>query len=210
MRTFCSPATNNIHTYPAPKTLESVKERMSNTSFGDLITKILEEPNATILSKYHAKGEDATQAMFEKKRQERQRAMERKEMRDENCIVPTVATNAKHEKLLRDIATRGVVTLFNAIPKHQKELKKNLESIDSNNDIFKQKTLKAEEKSRNELIKSLNKKGKTKLETTNDSNFGEPSKKRRKISNNNDLNKSDAAKTNLPKHLQSILMDHDQ
>ena len=169
---------------------------MSKSSFAELITKILEEPNATILSKYHDNRLDTVRNDIEKKKKERQRAYERKEMRDENYTLPTAATNAKYEKLLRDIATRGVVTLFNAIPKHQKQLKKNLENVNTENDMYKHKTIKIEQKSRNKLIKSLNKSGKEKFEINNNSNA--PPKKKRRIINNSNAS---------PMYLQSILMD---
>ena len=134
---------------------------------------------------------DHVNIALEKKKKERQRAIERRQMRDENYIQITAATNARHEKLLRDIATRGVVTLFNAIPKHQKLLKDNLQKIDSNSDAFKHRTLKMENQTRNKFIQSLNKQGKQELYENKNRNNNNSNNNRNKNQNKNKNNNSD-------------------
>lgn len=49
----------------------------------------------------------------------REKKLERLVLRTKEHIVPDAATNSKQEKFLHKIATKGVVTLFNAVRKQQ-------------------------------------------------------------------------------------------
>eukprot|EP01084_Bolivina_argentea_P083352 150912_1 len=129
------------------------------TTFGQLIYSILTENNGKILAKYHkqpSKKKKQLEAKHEEQRMARRRAQERREMMNENHLKPNITYNAKKEKIMRKTATYGVVALFKAVAKHQRDLKRSLDEIDEDDDILEKKRMKIEQKSTNKLLFSLN------------------------------------------------------
>merc|ERR1719361_1028677 len=107
------------------------------------------ENNGKILAKYkkktskHAK---VLQAKFDKQRETRQRAQERRQMMNEAHVVPDIVYNAREEKIMRKTATYGVVALFKAVAKHQMDIKRSFDGIDADNDILQKKTMQIEQR----------------------------------------------------------------
>merc|ERR1712129_464516 len=118
---------------------------------------------------------------------------------------PDVSFNAKNEQTMRRAATFGCVALFKAVAKHQRDLKRSLQSVDVDMDVLQKRTMRIEQQSTQRLVDELHNPAKHKmrgaismLETPN------PLKRRR-------LNEKQNKKQNgnVPKHLESVLMDND-
>ena len=181
----------------------------ANSSFGHLINAILTENNGKILAKYkktQSKHVKDLQNKFDEQREARKRAQERREMMDECHIIPDITYNGKSEKRMKKIATFGVVALFKAVAKHQRDLKRSLDEIDSDDDILQKKTMRIEHESTKRLLSSLNESSSNQqlIETPNPHNI-ENKHKKRKLNNHNN-----GKQNKLPKHLQSILLDSDE
>lgn len=180
-----------------------------SSSFGHLINAILTENNGKILAKYkktQPKHVKDLQNKYEEQREARKRAQERREMMDECHVIPDITYHGRQEKKMKKIATFGVVALFKAVAKHQRDLKRSLDEIDSDDDILQKKTMRIEHESTKRLLSSLNDSSSNQqlIETPNPHNI-ENKRKKRKLNNQNN-----GKQKKLPKHLQSILLDSDQ
>jgi len=90
-------------------------------AMGDIISKILEKSissSDTILCKSQ-KSKKRKLEMKEEINAKKEKDEDRKEHREKNHVIPT-RSNAQKEVLLKRIATKGVVKLFNAVTTHQK------------------------------------------------------------------------------------------
>mmetsp|Transcript_29541 Transcript_29541/g.36201 ORF Transcript_29541/g.36201 Transcript_29541/m.36201 type:complete len:249 (+) Transcript_29541:27-773(+) len=148
-------------------------------NYGSLITKILSENvdknnafgNSAILCKYNSKKIDLMEQKRIELKNQRKKAFQRKEILNLNHEIPLQNNNIINEKILKNIATKGVVTLFNALVKHQNSIKKSLGNIDNDKDILNKKAMNLEDKNTQNLLDSLkNDYKKTKLIKINNNN----------------------------------------
>eukprot|EP01084_Bolivina_argentea_P030070 55764_1 len=175
------------------------KKKVNNSGFGHLIDAILTENNGKILAKYKKQTSKQTkdlQQKHEDQRTARKRAQERREMMDESHVMPKIEYNAKQERVMRKTATFGVVALFKAIAKHQRDIKRSLDGINVEDDVLQKKTMKIEQESTKRLMHSLNEASSKHAHTAF---IQTPNARKRRRLND--------GKHKMPKHLQSVLVD---
>ena len=141
------------------------------------------------------------QNKLEDQRAARKRAQDRREMMDECHVIPDITYNAKQEKMMKKAATFGVVALFKAVAKHQRDLKRSFDEIDSDDDVLQKKTMRIEQNSTNRLISTLNE------SSSNQQMIETPNPFKKRINNKIKKRKLNDGQSKLPKHLQSILLD---
>ncbi|XP_057290076.1 RRP15-like protein [Hydractinia symbiolongicarpus] len=91
-------------------------------AMGDIISKILAKPLPESVPAILSKSKKSQKRKLEMREElliKKDKAEERLEKREKNHVLPT-RSNAQKEVLLKRIATKGVVKLFNAVSAHQK------------------------------------------------------------------------------------------
>ncbi|XP_065070795.1 RRP15-like protein [Rhopilema esculentum] len=109
----------------ASKEDEADAKKKNIAGMNDVISKILgkaikEDEMGVVLSKYK-EGKKRKQEKEEEDAAKKARVKTKTEFREKNHVVPD-RSNAEKEVALRKIGTKGVVKLFNAVTKHQKEV----------------------------------------------------------------------------------------
>uniref|UniRef100_A0A8D0DZW5 RRP15-like protein n=1 Tax=Salvator merianae TaxID=96440 RepID=A0A8D0DZW5_SALMN len=105
-----------------------------NSGWADAMAKVLNKKiptsKATILVKNKKRDEEREKAKAE--RLERRRQLDKKREWEMMCRVkPDVTKDRETERSLQRIATRGVVQLFNAVRKHQKNVDEKIKAVGS-------------------------------------------------------------------------------
>eukprot|EP00794_Sanderia_malayensis_P018183 gene18183-19997_t len=105
------------------------EKKHGTAGMADVISKILnkkvkEDTKNIILSKYK-EGKKRKQLESEEAHEKHESAKRKAELREKNHVIPD-RSNAEKEVILRKIGTKGVVKLFNAVTKHQKETESKL------------------------------------------------------------------------------------
>ncbi|XP_065647192.1 RRP15-like protein isoform X2 [Hydra vulgaris] len=125
---------------------ESKKQGMAGMA--DIINKILEKPISNnkqdgILSK--SKKSKKRKTEIKEKILEKKKKIEERTLVKEKCHVIPTRSNAQREILLKKIATKGVVKLFNAVNAHQKTMSEKMK--DANTESKKEKAATSASKS---------------------------------------------------------------
>eukprot|EP01083_Nonionella_stella_P044238 119170_1 len=148
------------------ETLKSTKPKArKKKSFGTAVSRVLESSHNNqnpILSRIDRTSKkrkipsslelppDETQSKLEKRRKYEEKRLNR-EFREKEHVLPDIGKDGAYEKMLLKTATRGVVTLFNAVKKHQKQLETALD--ESGSSSVKQRQ--AEKRSKSNFLKML-------------------------------------------------------
>mmetsp|Transcript_37172 Transcript_37172/g.60188 ORF Transcript_37172/g.60188 Transcript_37172/m.60188 type:complete len:240 (-) Transcript_37172:17-736(-) len=138
----------------------------SDTAFGDAVAKLLvkkvksADTSTPILavSKKRKELDVAQQKEREEKRQRRQLREEKRQLRDKDRLVPTFEQDRELERTLKQIATRGVVKLFNAVSKARK-------LVDTEKSRFSTSNL-VDENAKNQFLEMLKSGGRQESDTT--------------------------------------------
>lgn len=97
-----------------------------------VISQLLSEKapqNDEILSGSKSEVARAISKVHQAKQQTRSKYVERKMLRGRTHVVPDITMDASKEKMLLRIATKGVVTLFNALSQQQREMARKDEPV---------------------------------------------------------------------------------
>eukprot|EP00112_Aurelia_sp_Birch-Aquarium-sp1_P006206 Seg169.10 transcript_id=Seg169.10/GoldUCD/mRNA.D3Y31 product="RRP15-like protein" protein_id=Seg169.10/GoldUCD/D3Y31 len=111
---------------------DQVEKKKNMAGMIDVIGKILNkkintDEKGVILSKYK-EGKKRKLQQEEETIEKKAKAKIKSEFKEKNHVVPD-RSNADKEVSLRKIGTRGVVKLFNAVAKHQKEIDSKLKKV---------------------------------------------------------------------------------
>nr|CAB3265794.1 RRP15-like protein [Phallusia mammillata] len=105
--------------------MSDVESENANEGWADAMAKVLKKQpsnatESTILAK--AKTIEDANEEDEKERKARRKRVNKKRKWENMCRVIPTKEDEVYEKELRKVATKGVIQLFNAIAKHQKEV----------------------------------------------------------------------------------------